>query len=232
MHTNLTPGFSNYGNYIVVEHRWDGANYYSLYGHLHSIAVKQGQKVSRGESLGVMGHTGEGLDQARAHLHLELNMMLSREFESWYNVYFKNDPNRHGLYNGLNLAGVDIARLYLALRDEPSLTIPEFLSRETTFYKVCLPDSKHFDLPKRYPWLWRAERSHETKSWEVSFAQSGLPLKVEASAKSVREPELTYFKKAAGRYSYFTREVLTGRGDHASLSKSGRSWVRLFIYPD
>jgi murein DD-endopeptidase MepM/ murein hydrolase activator NlpD len=232
VHTNLVPGFSNYGNYVVVEHRWDGASYYSLYGHLHSIAVKPDQKVSRGEPLGVMGHTGEGLDQARAHLHLELNLMLSREFESWYNVYFRNDPNRHGLYNGLNLAGIDIARLYLALRTEPSLTIPEFLSRETTFYKVSLPDSKHFDLPKRYPWLLRSPPLRETRSWEISFSQSGVPLKVEASSKSVREPELIYFKKSAGRYSYFTREVLTGHGDKASLSDNGRTWVRLFTYPD
>jgi murein DD-endopeptidase MepM/ murein hydrolase activator NlpD len=232
VHTNLIPGFSNYGNYVVVEHRWDGASYYSLYGHLHSIAVKRGQKVSRGEPLGVMGHTGEGVDQARAHLHLELNLMLSREFESWYNVYFRDDANRHGLYNGLNLVGIDIARLYLALRNEPSLTIPEFLSRETIFYKVRLPDSRHFDLPKRYPWLLRADHSHETKSWDVSFAQSGVPLEIAASSKPVQEPELIYFKKSGGRYSDFTREILTGHGDHASLSENGRSWVRLFIYPD
>ena len=57
VHTNLVPGFSNYGNYVVIEHRWDGANYYSLYGHLHSIAVQPGQHVQRGQSLGIMGHT-------------------------------------------------------------------------------------------------------------------------------------------------------------------------------
>jgi murein DD-endopeptidase MepM/ murein hydrolase activator NlpD len=232
VHTNLVPGFSNYGKYVVVEHRWDGASYYSLYGHLHSVAVKPGEKVSRGQPLGIMGHTGEGVDQARAHLHLELNLMLSREFESWYDLYFKNDPNRHGLYNGLNLAGIDIAGLYLALRKEPSLTIPEFLSRETIFYKVRLPDSKHFDLPRRYPWLLRAERSHETKSWEVSFAQSGVPLKVEASSKPVQEPELIYFKKNDGPYSYLAREILTGRGERASLSETGKQWMRLLIYPD
>src|SRR5438132_5642528 len=34
VHTNPVPGFSNYGKYVVVEDRWDGCNYYSLYGHL------------------------------------------------------------------------------------------------------------------------------------------------------------------------------------------------------
>ena len=42
------------GKYIVVEHQWDGCPYYSLYGHLRSIAVQIGQKVSQGEHLAVM----------------------------------------------------------------------------------------------------------------------------------------------------------------------------------
>ncbi len=30
VHTSLTSGFSNYGRYVVVEHRWDGCSYFSL----------------------------------------------------------------------------------------------------------------------------------------------------------------------------------------------------------
>src|SRR5215510_6625491 len=45
VHVSLVPGYSNYGKYVVIEHRWDGSNYYSLYGHLSSIAVQPGEKV-------------------------------------------------------------------------------------------------------------------------------------------------------------------------------------------
>jgi len=38
--------------------------------------------------------------------------------------FFPNEPNHHGLYNGLNLVGIDIARLYLALQKRPALTNP------------------------------------------------------------------------------------------------------------
>src|SRR5213592_3245455 len=69
VHTNLVPGYSNYGRYVVIEHRWDGSNYYSLYGHLSSIAVQSGEMVKRGQRIGVMGYTGVGLNQARAHVH-------------------------------------------------------------------------------------------------------------------------------------------------------------------
>src|SRR5213082_996160 len=148
VHTNLVPGYSNYGKYIVIEHHWEGSDYYSLYGHLSSIAVQPGDTVKRGQHIAVMGYTGAGLNQARAHLHLELNLMFSHQFETWYNAFFRNDPNHNGIYNGINLAGLDIARLFLALRKNPALTIPDFLNGEETFYKVTLPKSSHFELPK------------------------------------------------------------------------------------
>src|SRR5207249_7290319 len=201
--TNPVGGYSNYGKYVVIEHHWDGSNYYSLYGHLSSIAVQSGV-VTRGQRIGVMGYTGTGLNQERAHLHLELDLMFSRQFEAWYNTFFRSDPNHHGIYNGMNLAGLDIARLYLALHKNPSLTIPEFLSGEEIFYRVTLPKSHHFDLPRLYPWILGAGKRNEKSSWEVSFARSGVPLKIEPSDKRVTQPELTYVKNSSIDYSYLT----------------------------
>jgi len=232
VHTNLVPGYSNYGKYIVIEHRWDGSNYFSLYGHLNSIAVQPGESVQRGQRIGVMGYTGVGLNQARAHVHLELNLMLSHQFEAWHNAFFKNDPNHNGIYNGINLAGLDIARLYLAAHKNPSLTISQFLQEEETFYKVTLPKSSHFELPKAYPWLLTGNRGKEKSSWEVSFARSGLPLKIEPSDKHVMQPELSYFKKSSIDYSYLTRDEISGRAETAHLTEYGRRLMQLLIWPD
>src|SRR5437588_4971695 len=91
VYTNTIPGWSNYGNYIVVEHRWGGSPYYSLYAHLAAVNAHAGQRVARGEQVGVMGYTGEGLTQERAHVHLELNLMLSRRFEGWHDTFFRAD---------------------------------------------------------------------------------------------------------------------------------------------
>src|SRR6266516_7501565 len=189
VHVNLVPGYSNYGKYIVIEHRWDGSNYYSLYGHLSSVAVQPGETVRRGQRIGVMGYTGTGLNRERAHLHLELCLMFSRQFEAWYNTFFRNDPDRHGLYNGMNLAGLDVARLYLALRKNPALTIPEFLAGEETFYKITLPNARHFDLPTLYPSILAAGK-RSGSSWEVSFARSGVPLRIEPTDRRVAQPEV------------------------------------------
>jgi murein DD-endopeptidase MepM/ murein hydrolase activator NlpD len=232
VHTNPTASFSNYGKYVVVEHRWDGCKYYSLYGHLSSIQVHPGQHVQQRDQLGVMGYTGDGLNQTRAHLHFELNLMLSRQFEGWHDSFFKTDPNRNGLYNGLNLTGIDVARLYLALRQRPALTIPEFLSEEETLYRVLLPYSGHFDLPKFYPWLLSRKSGEKTGSWEVSFNRAGVPLKIEPGGKRVAGPELSYMKQGGIDASYLTREQIAGRDQGAHLTEKGKRFLRLLIYPD
>jgi murein DD-endopeptidase MepM/ murein hydrolase activator NlpD len=232
VHVNSVPGYSNYGKYIVIEHRWGGSNYYSLYGHLSSLAVQTGETMKRGQRIAVMGYTGTGLNRERAHLHLELNLMLSPEFESWYNAFFRNDPNHNGVYNGMNLAGLDIARLYLALRKNPSLTIPEFLGREETFYKVTVPKARHFELPKLYSWMVTTGSRNEKSSWEVSFAPSGVPLRIESSDKSVMQPELSYVKKSSVDYSHLTRDIISGHGASAHLTDYGKQLMRLLIWPD
>ena len=62
----LAKYFGIYGNAVVVDH---GFGLMSLYGHLSSIDVKEGQAVRRGESLGRTGETGlAGGD----HLHFTL----------------------------------------------------------------------------------------------------------------------------------------------------------------
>ncbi len=54
------------GNYVVVEH---GSKYKTRYLHLDKILVKKGQKVSRGQRVGLSGKTGR---VTGPHLHYEL----------------------------------------------------------------------------------------------------------------------------------------------------------------
>ncbi|HGY9609191.1 peptidoglycan DD-metalloendopeptidase family protein [Vibrio harveyi] len=54
------------GNYVVIEH---GSKYKTRYLHLSKILVKKGQKVSRGQRIGLSGKTGR---VTGPHLHYEL----------------------------------------------------------------------------------------------------------------------------------------------------------------
>ncbi|PZR77684.1 MAG: hypothetical protein DLM52_03975 [Chthoniobacterales bacterium] len=231
VHANAVAGYSNYGRYIVIEHVWDGSPYYSLYGHLSEIGVSAGVSVRRGERIARMGHTGEGLTRERAHVHLELNLMLNHNFEGWHDHYFAHDPNHNGIYNGINLVGIDIARFLLGRKRQSDLTVRQFLRDEETFYRVRIPASPHFDLTQWYPWMVK-NVAVDAKSWEVSFARSGVPLAMEARDEGVSEPSLAYIKKSEVDYTLLTRGVVGGHGEQAHLTESGARLMRLLTWPD
>jgi murein DD-endopeptidase MepM/ murein hydrolase activator NlpD len=232
VYTSRAAGASNYGRYVVVEHRWGGCPYYSLYAHLSTIAVEAGQVVKAGEKLAIMGHTGSGINRERAHVHVELNLLLNDHFEQWHDTFFKNDPNHHGIYNGINLAGLDLPRLLLALRGNPSLTLPAFLKKEEVFYKVLVPDSPNFQLPQRYPWMSERVPNEKPASWEVSFTASGLPLRLVPSDRAVPAAEIAYVKPSPIDCRNLTRGDVAGRGSSAHLTDSGKALMRLLTFPD
>jgi murein DD-endopeptidase MepM/ murein hydrolase activator NlpD len=57
---------SGYGNTILLDH---GRGFETRYGHLHSIGVTPGQRVERGQPIGLSGNTGRS---TAPHLHYEV----------------------------------------------------------------------------------------------------------------------------------------------------------------
>lgn len=57
-----------FGNYVVIDH---GFGYETLYGHMDKQLVKVGQKVKRGETIGLVGSTGKS---TAPHVHYEVHV--------------------------------------------------------------------------------------------------------------------------------------------------------------
>lgn len=152
VHTSPVAGRSNYGKYVVVAHDWENSRICSLYAHLAEVSCKPGDVVKAGGLLGRMGYTGAGINRTRAHLHLELGMLLSSRYEDWHAATGKG-LNHHGIYNGMNLGGADAAGFFLAREKNPHLKFSEFIAATPVYFKVTVPAREPFDLLVRHPWL-------------------------------------------------------------------------------
>jgi murein DD-endopeptidase MepM/ murein hydrolase activator NlpD len=64
--TSVEKSNRGYGNHIVIQH---GFGYETLYAHLSEMHVRKGQKVKRGEVIGLVGNTGTS---TAPHLHYEV----------------------------------------------------------------------------------------------------------------------------------------------------------------
>ena len=96
----LARYFGIYGNAVVVDH---GFGLMSLYGHLSSIAVTEGQSVARGAQLGRTGETG-----LAAGDHLHFTMLLGGTAVNpieWWDAKWIRDRLRRKLGNGMPFTG-------------------------------------------------------------------------------------------------------------------------------
>ena len=216
---------SNYGRYIVIRHDWGQGPFYSLYAHLSRALVTAGQKVKAGATIARMGYTGSGINQQRAHLHVELNILLNSRFDSWHSAHFTT-PNHHGIYNGLNLLGLNLQQLYLvqnaAGAGRASNADPE------ADFEIIVPGTAGMEILKQYPWLLDEKRPQSgPPSWKVRCTTWGLPISVAPGDQSVAAPGVTWVKQRAVPHYYATRGLVTGTGSAGKLTAEGLRFAQL-----
>jgi murein DD-endopeptidase MepM/ murein hydrolase activator NlpD len=96
----LARFFGIYGNAVVIDH---GYGLQSLYGHLSTIDVKEGQAVKRGETVGRSGDTGlAGGD----HLHFSILLQgLPVSPIEWWDGHWIRDRIARKLGAGFRFEG-------------------------------------------------------------------------------------------------------------------------------
>jgi len=63
--------FWGYGKTVIVRHRLNGIAFETLYAHLDTVDVVNGQNIKAGRKLGLQGNTGNSTGQ---HLHFEVHI--------------------------------------------------------------------------------------------------------------------------------------------------------------
>jgi len=226
VYANRGPG-SSYGRYVVVEHLWDDAPVYSLYAHLERVDVRRSDSVAAGDPLGRLGYTGRGTAKHRAHVHLEVNLLLNEHFQRYFDEYYRG-RNIHGLYFGRNLAGLDVESLYRAHRHDPTFSFPAFVRQRPAAYRTAIPGEYPLDLLDRYPWM--ADDGTEpdsARAWVVSFTQEGVPVRVGRQDTQVDAPEVVWVADRIERERLSTNGMIA-RGDTAyHLTRDGKAAAAL-----
>ena len=229
VHISPVAGRSNYGKYVVVEHRWENSPVVSLYAHLAEVTCQPGDVVNAGSVLGRMGYTGAGINRTRAHLHLELGLVMSERYDDWHAKYF-GSRNHHGNYNGMNINGADVAGFFLAHKENPELAFSEFVASKQAYFKVTVPvkTGEIPDIVNRYPWICRGNPQGAT-SWDISFAATGFPIAFTPGTKQVEKPVVTAVRPSAIPHRYLTRNLITGQDNRATLTRGGEQLVSLLM---
>ena len=177
---NTSAGDSSYGRYIVIEHTGVEPSVLTLYAHLRTPApgLRVGASVERGEVIGLMGHTAGGyaIPRDRAHLHFEMGVWVTRDFQAWYDRKKFGSPNEHGVWNGMNIIGFDPLDFYNRFRTRKVNDFQEYFGRLDAAARVRVAARRTPDFIQRYPTLLKAPvPPGPVGGWEIDFTWYGLP---------------------------------------------------------
>jgi murein DD-endopeptidase MepM/ murein hydrolase activator NlpD len=238
---NANSGLSNYGKYVVLEHRIEGIPVYTTYAHLSALAdgLSTGDKVRRGQTIATMGRTTNTrtpISKERAHLHFEITVRLNDRYSTWHNAKMKGYRNDHGNWNGRNFIGVDPRAVFLAQEKLGSkFSFLDFLRNRTELCRVLVRDTR-FSWLKQYTPLVRRNPVADREgvaAYEVSLDYNGLPFLLVPRAKSeiegaARVKLLSVNQKEQS--SKPCRKLVTKRGGQWQLTTTGSQLIDLLLY--
>jgi murein DD-endopeptidase MepM/ murein hydrolase activator NlpD len=179
-YVSSAAGDSSYGRYIVLEHPATTPAVYTLYAHLAKIApgVRPGVEVPAGHVLGTMGHSSGGymIPVDRSHLHFEIGVVMTRNFQAWYDRRRFGSRNEHEMWNGMNLMGIDPLAFFNEWRAGRINTPQDFFNRMQTVVRVRIATMRTPDFVTRYPSLvTKPLPVGLAPGWEVQFNWTGVP---------------------------------------------------------
>ena len=240
-YVNTHPSLSNYGNYIVIYHNVEGLEIYSLYAHLKEVApgLKAGQQVKSGEVIATMGRTAnthEGISKDRAHVHFELDFIVSDHYSAWHKKVLVGERNDHGNWNGQNLNAIDTRKVLLEQqRLGANFSLVKFIRSETELCRVFVRDTDFQWLHRYAPLITQnpVAQKNGVAGYEIALDFNGVPIEmiprsneeIHGSGKaillSVNEAEQ---KKNPGR------KLVIKRGNRWELTSHGQNLLSLVTF--
>jgi peptidoglycan LD-endopeptidase LytH len=237
---NTRPGWSNFGNYIILRHVIDGIQIYSLYGHLSRIApgLHMGQAVKAGEVIGTMGRTADNTHIAkwRAHVHFQLNLLLNDRFAGWFRKTYPREHNYFGEWNGFNFNGLDARQILLDEHAQGAkFKLLNFIRGQTELCRVIVRVT-NFNFLKRYPMLIVPNPVAEKEGvagYEIALNFNATPFQLmPLAASQIKSPDKFQLLSvnATEERASPCRHLVALRHGHWELTPDGLRALELLTY--
>ena len=240
-YTNKRSNLSNYGNYLVIMHRVEGLEIFSLYAHLKEIrpGLHYGTPVKAGDVVALMGRTSntrEQISKDRAHLHFELNLFVNDHFSSWYKKFLPAQKNDHGEYNGLNLLGLDPAAILIEQHVRGNnFSLVKFIQRQPELCRLVVRKAD-FAWIKRYAPLVTRNPTAEREGvigYELSLNYTGIPCRIIPRAASevgnAGRIQLLSVNETEQK-KHPCRKLVTKRSGRWELTSHGTQHIELLLF--
>jgi murein DD-endopeptidase MepM/ murein hydrolase activator NlpD len=238
VYVSAKAALSNYGKYVVIRHLVEGLEIYSLYAHLSQIqpGIAPGKPVQAGEVIAIMGrtsNTAERISRERAHCHFELNVFVNENFAAWYRKYLPGERNDHGIWNGLNLNGLDPREILLGERDG-NFSLLNYVRSQRELCRV-LVRAVGFPYVKRYAPLVlpnpRADKEG-VAGYEVALNYNGVAFallpRAASEIKGAGRFQLLSVNEAEAR-AHPCRKLVAQRGGRWQLTDQGQRELALLV---
>lgn len=240
-YVNRKSSLSNYGIYIILKHRIDGVEAYTVYAHLSEARsdLREGVSVKAGETIGVMGrtaNTGEGISKERAHVHFEIALLLNDQFAAWHRKYQAGERNDHGNWNGRALRGLDPRQvLLLQHTDGDRFNIANFIRSQAELCSVQVRATT-FPWLRRYPTLVARNARAEQQGvagYQIWFNSTGLPYRMMPLAPSEMQSRSNVYLASVNdeeRLRDPSGKLVVQRKGKWELTNSGKELISLITY--
>lgn len=239
VYISTRPSLSNYGNYIVIRHVIQGIEIYSLYAHLKAPrpGLVVGEAVKAGEIIATMGRTSnaETIEQWRAHVHFELNVLVNDNFASWFPTANPKERNDHGEWNGQNLNGLDVSEILLQEHNPKGFNLLDFLRGQTELCRV-LVRATDFPYLHRYPMLILPNpvaKREGVAGYEVALNYNGVAFalmpRAASEIKSAAKYQLLSVNEA-NEMANPCRHLVVKHGNHWELGNEGLRDLEMLAY--
>lgn len=238
---NSNSGLSNYGKYVVLEHRIEGIPVYTAYAHLSAFSegLSIGDPVRSGQTVGKMGRTSntrQAISKDRAHLHFEIAVRINERYGSWHSSALKGYRNDHGNWNGRNIVGIDPQEVFTEQkRLGARFSLLELIRSRTELCRILVRDTK-FPWLQQYTPLVRRNAAADREGvagYEIHLDFNGLPFLLIPRAKSEigTGPRVELLdvneKEQSARPC---RKLVTKRNGKWALATNGSQLIDLLLY--